>query len=124
MFMKTRNSPKSFQYAGWLLKKRKRSRFWFFYQRHSKQSALLTGSFILPFFLIFLALLSFTSITQAQVTITYNYDETTSTHGKGRLTSMTDTSGSSKFYYDNMGRIRRTDKVVDGTMYTLSLIHI
>lgn len=117
--MKTRNSPKSFQYAGWLLKKRKRSRFWFFYQRHSKQSALLTGSFILPFFLIFLALLSFTSITQAQVTITYNYDETTSTHGKGRLTSMTDTSGSSKFYYDNMGRIRRTDKVVDGTMYTL-----
>lgn len=58
-----------------------------------------------------------TPVVRADVTITYHYDEAASTNGIGRLTSVTDTSSSSRIYYNNMGGVSRTDKVVDGTTY-------
>lgn len=69
------------------------------------------------FFLIFLLSL-FCSITHAQ-TITYEYDENSSTNGKGRMTSVTDLSGTTKLYYDITGREVQTDKVVDGNSYSI-----
>jgi len=55
--------------------------------------------------------------------VTYSYDEPASTNGIGRLTSISDPSGSTRFYYDKMGRITRTDKVVDGTTYTTRIAY-
>ena len=50
--------------------------------------------------------------------VVYTYDETFSTNSKGRLTTVTDTSGMEKFYYDNLGRTVKTVKTVDGVAYT------
>lgn len=72
----------------------------------------------LKIFSLLLGIFGSIPVAQADVTITYNYDEPASTNGIGRLTSVTDSSGSSKFYYNNMGGVSRTDKVVDGTTYT------
>lgn len=55
--------------------------------------------------------------------VTHNYDEPASTNGIGRLTSISDPSGSTRFHYDKMGRITRTDKVVDGTTYTTQIAY-
>lgn len=54
------------------------------------------------------------------VLVSYTYDEATSTNGKGRLTTVNDASGTTQFFYDTMGRISRTDKTVDGTLYSTS----
>src|SRR4030042_1643547 len=51
--------------------------------------------------------------------IVYTYDETWSTNYKGRLTTVTDSSGSEKFYYDKMGRTKTTIKTVDGINYQI-----
>ncbi|MBI4847635.1 MAG: hypothetical protein HY808_03540, partial [Nitrospirae bacterium] len=50
--------------------------------------------------------------------VTYAYDETFSTYPKGRLTTVTDASGTTKFYYDKMGRTTKTIKTVDSVNYT------
>ncbi len=50
--------------------------------------------------------------------ITYDYDEIFSTNPKGRLTTLTDASGITKYYYDQLGRTLKTIKTVDGTDYT------
>ncbi len=50
--------------------------------------------------------------------VVYNYDELTSTNGKGRLTSMADASGRESYQYDLVGQTLRTDKVVNLTTYT------
>lgn len=72
-------------------------------------------------FSIFLAKISFLSRpVHAQVgnyVVNYNYDESFSTNGNGRLTSVSDPSGSTSFYYDSMGSVTRTDKTVNGTTY-------
>jgi RHS repeat-associated protein len=73
---------------------------------------------LLKIFSFLFGIFCFTPVVQADVTITYHYDEAASTNGIGRLTSVTDTSGSSRIYYNNMGGVSRTDKVVDGTTYT------
>lgn len=52
--------------------------------------------------------------------VVYNYDELSSTNPKGRLTSMTDDSGSATYHYDLSGRINRTIKRVNNTDYTIS----
>ncbi|MBI5343479.1 MAG: RHS repeat protein [Deltaproteobacteria bacterium] len=50
--------------------------------------------------------------------VTYTYDETFSTNPKGRLTTVTDLSGTTKFYYDKLGRTTKTIKTVDSVDYT------
>ncbi|MCR4308079.1 MAG: hypothetical protein NUV80_05980 [Candidatus Berkelbacteria bacterium] len=48
----------------------------------------------------------------------YTYDETFSTNPTGRLTSLTDSTGNTKYYYDEQGRTVKTIKTVDTTSYT------
>jgi RHS repeat-associated protein len=48
----------------------------------------------------------------------YTYDQTFSTNPKGRLTTVTDASGTTKFYYDKLGRTTKTVKTVSGVGYT------
>jgi len=50
--------------------------------------------------------------------ITYAYDETFSTYSKGRLTTVTDSSRTTKFYYDKLGRTTKTVKTIDSNTYT------
>ncbi|RJQ49599.1 MAG: hypothetical protein C4538_02020 [Nitrospiraceae bacterium] len=44
--------------------------------------------------------------------IVYTYDEPTSTNPKGRLTTLIDNSGTTLFYYDEMGQISKTEKTL------------
>ncbi len=50
--------------------------------------------------------------------ITYTYDEAFSTNPKGRLTTLTDASGITKYYYDELGMTVKSIKTVDTTDYT------
>lgn len=98
----------------------KRSRFDLFRSSHIQPPRLRAESIsmLLKVLSLLFGIFCFTPVAQADVTITYNYDEAAGTNGIGRLTSVTDSSGSSRFYYNNMGGVRRTDKVVDGVTYT------
>ena len=51
--------------------------------------------------------------------VIYTYDETFSENPKGRLTTVTDASGSNRFSYDERGRTKSTIKTIDGTAYTI-----
>ena len=53
----------------------------------------------------------------------YTYDETFSTNSTGRLTTLTDSTGSTKYYYDELGRTVKTIKTVDSTSYTTETIY-
>jgi len=57
-----------------------------------------------------------TSSAQAQ-TVTYTYD--TGTNGIGRLTGVSDSSGTLAISYDIMGRIVRRDQVVNSVLYPI-----
>jgi len=46
--------------------------------------------------------------------ITYTYDEISSENGLGRVTSMTDPSGSTVFHYNDLGKVTREVKTVTG----------
>lgn len=50
--------------------------------------------------------------------VQYLYDGTTDFR-KGRLRQVLDVAGSTTFYYNAMGQVVRTDKVVDGITYTI-----
>ncbi|MBI4356227.1 MAG: VCBS repeat-containing protein [Candidatus Omnitrophica bacterium] len=50
---------------------------------------------------------------------TYTYDNPLKAFSLGKLTEITDGSGSSSFEYDNLGRLLREAKTVDGTTYTI-----
>ncbi len=50
--------------------------------------------------------------------IVYSYDETFSTYSKGMLTTVTDSSGTTKFYYDKLGQTTKTIKTIDSTYTT------
>ncbi|MBI5756780.1 MAG: RHS repeat protein, partial [Nitrospirae bacterium] len=50
--------------------------------------------------------------------VIYTYDEPFSTNPKGRLTTVSDASGTTRYYYDKLGRVVKTIKTVDGTDYT------
>jgi len=53
-------------------------------------------------------------------TITYSYDATTGGNkGIGRLTGVTEESGSSAFTYDNQGRMTQDVKTIQGRAYTV-----
>ena len=53
-----------------------------------------------------------------QGNVNYIYDGNTHFR-KGRLQKVQDSSGTTTFYYDNMGQVIRTDKTVSGTTYTI-----
>ncbi|RJQ49681.1 MAG: hypothetical protein C4538_01680, partial [Nitrospiraceae bacterium] len=55
--------------------------------------------------------------------VVYTYDETFSTNYKGRLTTVTDVSGTTKFYYDKLGRTTKTVKTIDSTSYTTQIAY-
>jgi RHS repeat-associated protein len=50
--------------------------------------------------------------------VRYNYDDAAVPYVKGRLTKMEDSSGSSRYFYDNMGRAIKSEKIVSGATYT------
>jgi RHS repeat-associated protein len=50
--------------------------------------------------------------------ITYTYDSTSVTNGKGRLTGRTDSSGSYTFYYDVRGNLTKEEKTISSVLYT------
>ncbi len=50
--------------------------------------------------------------------ITYTYDSTSVTYGKGRLTGRTDLSGSYTFYYDVRGNLTKEEKTISSVLYT------
>jgi RHS repeat-associated protein len=50
-------------------------------------------------------------------TVAYTYDQLTSLNGKGRLTQVTDPSGTVKFHYDINGRVSKSEKMLDGNTY-------
>ncbi|WP_298273061.1 hypothetical protein [Geobacter sp.] len=52
--------------------------------------------------------------------VVFTYDESFSTNPKGRLTTMTDESGNTKYFYDGLGRITRSVRTVDGVSYPIS----
>lgn len=55
---------------------------------------------------------------------TYVYDEAAITNGKGRLTSVTDLSGSTTFFYDVRGNLSRTDKTINGDPLTYRIDYL
>ena len=50
--------------------------------------------------------------------VTYSYDNSTVLDGIGRLTRVTDDSGTTDFYYDIVNRVQQTTKTVDAIVYT------
>jgi len=51
--------------------------------------------------------------------VNYTYDDPAVPFSKGRLTEVTDASGSTSFYYDNLGREIRTEKIIEGANHTV-----
>lgn len=54
-----------------------------------------------------------------QPPVIYTYDNPLKQFSKGKLTEITDASGSSSFAYDTLGRLVTEQKTVDGTTYTI-----
>jgi YD repeat-containing protein len=50
--------------------------------------------------------------------VIYTYDEPFSPNSKGRLTTVSDASGTTKAFYDKLGRTTKTIKTMDGVDYT------
>lgn len=55
--------------------------------------------------------------------VTYTYDDPTSTNGTGRLTTMNDQTGLTKYNYDKLGRIQNVVKNIDGNSYSLEFTY-
>ncbi len=60
-----------------------------------------------------------TKVANGQTLVTYLYDDTTKQNYIGRLSKVTDQSGSTEFYYDKFGREIKSTKIVSGTPYTV-----
>ncbi|MFC1699881.1 toxin TcdB middle/N-terminal domain-containing protein [Candidatus Omnitrophota bacterium] len=54
-----------------------------------------------------------------QTIVSYSYDDTSKPNCKGRLSKVTDQSGSTEFFYDNLGREIKTTKTIDSNPYTV-----
>ncbi|MBI5873337.1 MAG: hypothetical protein HZB36_04250 [Candidatus Omnitrophica bacterium] len=54
-----------------------------------------------------------------QTLVTYYYDDTSKENNIGRLSKITDQSGSTEFFYDNLGREIKSTKTVDSKSYTV-----
>ncbi len=55
----------------------------------------------------------------AQVLATYYYDDLTKPNCVGRLSKITDQSGSTEFFYDNLGREIKSTKTIGGSQFTV-----
>jgi RHS repeat-associated protein len=55
--------------------------------------------------------------------VIYTYDEATSSNPIGRLTTMSDESGTTKYNYDKLGRTQKIEKTVDGWAYPLEFTY-
>ncbi len=53
----------------------------------------------------------------------YTYDEGFTPNYRGRLTTVSNASGTTKFYYDMLGRTTKTVKTVDSTAYTTETVY-
>lgn len=58
-------------------------------------------------------------LANAQITVSYYYDDPLVSYSKGRLTKITDSSGTVEFFYDNLGSKIKTIKTVDGAPYVI-----
>ncbi|MGD0336366.1 MAG: RHS repeat-associated core domain-containing protein [Candidatus Omnitrophota bacterium] len=54
-----------------------------------------------------------------QTLTTYTYDSTSKQYCIGRISSISDLSGSTEFYYDNLGREIKSVKTIGGASYTV-----
>lgn len=52
--------------------------------------------------------------------ITYRYDEVASANGNGRLTSVTDPTGTTRFSYDQRGNVTEVVKGIESSTYTIN----
>ncbi|MFC1591885.1 RHS repeat-associated core domain-containing protein [Thermodesulfobacteriota bacterium] len=50
--------------------------------------------------------------------IDYTYDEPDASNGVGRLTTITDASGQTRYSYDALGRVASSSSTIDGSVYT------
>ncbi|MCG3115376.1 MAG: hypothetical protein LLH30_06805 [Candidatus Manganitrophus sp. SA1] len=79
-------------------------------------------NFFAYFLFSLLGIFFFTPITQAQVTYqydTYSAPYTGTPNGTGRVTSVTDPTGSTTFFYDARGNVTKTVKVIEGNSFTI-----
>ncbi|MCX5697566.1 MAG: FG-GAP-like repeat-containing protein [Candidatus Omnitrophica bacterium] len=60
-----------------------------------------------------------TKLVNGQTIVTYSYDDSSKTYCMGRLSNVSDQSGSTGFYYDNLGREIKSVKTVDGASYAV-----
>jgi RHS repeat-associated protein len=58
------------------------------------------------------------SYPDASRNVTFAYDNLSVSYGKGRLTNLTDPSGTTAYWYDAMGRIVQEDRTVLGVSYS------
>jgi RHS repeat-associated protein len=58
------------------------------------------------------------AITAPDQTITFTYDETDVTNGKGHLTRAVDASGTTRYGYDSLGRVTSDLATIGGIVYT------
>src|SRR5581483_11107045 len=54
------------------------------------------------------------------VLVTYTYDGPPGANAVGRLIQVDDAYGRTQFSYDEVGRIKQTDKTVDGILFSVS----
>jgi RHS repeat-associated protein len=55
--------------------------------------------------------------------VNYTYDETASSYPVGRLTSMSDESGATRYHYDKLGRTVKSEKTAGGVNYPLEFTY-
>ena len=62
-------------------------------------------------------ILSSTSTGTATESVIYTYDESTGPYHRGRLTTMTDPTGSTAYRYERRGLLKNETKTIDGAVY-------
>jgi RHS repeat-associated protein len=55
--------------------------------------------------------------------ITWTYDDPAVPYSKGRLTRVVDLTATTKFFYDQLGRVAQTQRILNGVTYTMSQVY-
>lgn len=63
------------------------------------------------------------SFPNPQENIDYRWDEAASENGAGRLTSVDDPSGSTRYHYDKDGRLSRVEATIEGVIHTTEYVY-
>lgn len=66
---------------------------------------------------------TFPAATAENVTYTYDAFTAGTNHGRGRLTGITDQSGSTAFIYDARGNVTRETRVISGVSYQVNYVY-